>query len=99
LDKDSGLYTISTEQYKNLKSLFFEIDDSTFELTPNAQILPRVPPADRMYLAIGNLGPGFVPELGFICGMAFLERFYSVFDTAHNRIGLAATPFTHADTN
>jgi cathepsin E len=31
--------------------------------------------------------------------MTFLERFYSVFDTANQQVGLAYTPFTFANTN
>jgi cathepsin E len=37
--------------------------------------------------------------MDFVCGMAFLERFYSVYDSAHQQIGFAATPFTYADIN
>jgi cathepsin E len=40
-------------------------------------------------------GEGF----DFVNGYTFLERFYSVFDTANRRVGFATTPFTHATTN
>ena len=102
-DKHTSLYTISTAQYKNLKSLFFETGGTSFELTRNAQIIPRIlntangGSTNRIYLAIGDLGN--IPGLDFICGMAFLQRFYSVFDTTNQLIGLAETPFTYADTN
>jgi cathepsin E len=103
LDKQTGLYTITTDQYKNLESLFFQIGDSSFELTRNAQILPRIlntfygGTPDRIYLVVGELGN--IPGLNFICGMTFLQRFYSVYDTTNQRVGLAATPSTYADTN
>jgi cathepsin E len=42
---------------------------------------------------------GNIPGVNFICGMSFLERFYSVFDTENGRVGLATTPFTNATTN
>ena len=37
--------------------------------------------------------------LNFICGMVFLERFYSVFDTSEKRIGFAVTAHTLDQTN
>ena len=41
MDETTGLLEISQSQYSNLKSLYFSIGDSTFELIPNAQIWPR----------------------------------------------------------
>lgn len=35
----------------------------------------------------------------FADGFAFLQRFYSVYDTGNNQVGLATTPFTDAETN
>jgi hypothetical protein len=32
-------------------------------------------------------------------GFAFLQRYYSVYDVTNSRLGLAATPFTNAETN
>lgn len=100
-DNSTGFYTITTEKYNNLKSLFFEINGSTFEVTRNAQIFPHAM-SDQIrpgiiLLTVGKLG--YVRGMDFICGMAFLERFYSVFDSAHQEIGFAATPFTYADIN
>ena len=34
-----------------------------------------------------------------IDGFAFLQRFYSVFDTGNSQVGLATTAFTDAETN
>ena len=39
-----------------------------------------------------NSGEG----LDFINGMAFLERFYHVYDAANNRVGFAPTSSTYA---
>ena len=59
--------------------------------------------ADGIYGIVANLGvpPPLVPvfNAAFVLGMVFLERFYSVFDTTNNQIGLATTPFTFAETN
>ncbi|TDL16261.1 hypothetical protein BD410DRAFT_642720 [Rickenella mellea] len=41
LDQTTGLLTITQTQFNNLKSLFFEIGNVTYELTANAQIWPR----------------------------------------------------------
>jgi len=35
----------------------------------------------------------------FINGMVFLQRFYSVYDTTNQRLGLAFTPYTFATSN
>ena len=104
VDNATGFLYISPGQYQNLESLFFEIGGSAFELTPNAQIWPRSlynaigGEKDRVYLVVQNLGQA-MPGLDFICGMAFMERFYVVFDTAGQQLGLANTPFTYAETN
>jgi hypothetical protein len=36
-----GSLYITPAQYETLQPLFFDIGDSSFELTPNAQIWPR----------------------------------------------------------
>ena len=41
LDESTGLLKLTSDQYDNLQSLFFEINGTTFELTKNAQIWPR----------------------------------------------------------
>ena len=80
-------------------------DQASFGLTPNGQIWPRALNVDiggvtgAIYLIVGDLGSESGFGLDFINGQAFLERFYSVFDTANKRVGLATTPFTSATTN
>ena len=104
MDQDTGFLYISPEQYQNLQSLFFEIGNSAYELTPNAQIWPRRlynaigGEKDRVYLVVQALGKP-IPGLDFVCGMAFMERFYIIFDTAGQRLGLATTPATYSETN
>ena len=104
MDNSTQLLRITHAQYRNLQSLNFVIGGNTFELTPNAQIWPRALNTAiggkkcSIYLAVQDIGNKF-PGVDFICGMSFLERFYSVFDTGNLRIGLARTPFTNATTN
>lgn len=77
----------------------------TYELTANAQLWPRSlntligGTSGSIYLIVANLGTPTGQGLDFINGYAFLERFYSVFDTAGHRVGLATTPYTYATTN
>jgi cathepsin E len=88
----------------NLLFLFSHLQ-TTFELTPNAQIWPRSlntdigGTADGIYLIVNDLGNDSGQGFDFINGQAFLERFYSVYDTGKKRVGLATTQFTKATTN
>ena len=83
----------------------FFLDQVSFGLTPNGQIWPRALNADiggvsgAIYLIVGDIGNDSGSGLDFINGQCFLERFYSVFDTGNQRVGLATTPFTDATTN
>ncbi|KAF8902546.1 aspartic protease [Gymnopilus junonius] len=105
LDNNTGLLAISSANFNKLSSLFFTTGGTTFELTANAQIWPRAlnndigGTASKIYLITSDLGSNSGEGLDFINGQSFLERFYSVFDTANNRVGLATTPFTKATSN
>ncbi|KAF8899045.1 aspartic peptidase A1 [Infundibulicybe gibba] len=105
LDNTTGLLRITAAQFSALQSLFFTINGVVYELTPNAQLWPRSlnaaigGTADSIYLIVANIGTLTGEGLDFVNGYAFLERFYSVFDTTNKRVGLATTPFTHATTN
>ncbi|TCD68311.1 hypothetical protein EIP91_011170 [Steccherinum ochraceum] len=105
LDNNTGLLRLTTAQFNSLQSLFFTIGGTSFELTANAQIWPRNlntaigGNANSVYLIVGDIGTPSGEGLDFINGQTFLERFYSVFDTANRRVGLAQTSFTHATTN
>ncbi|KAJ7715163.1 aspartic peptidase domain-containing protein [Mycena maculata] len=105
LDNTTGLLTITTSQYANLQPLNFHIGGTIYALSPNAQIFPRAlnteigGVASSIYLIVANLGTTVVGGPAFINGYAFLERFYSVYDTANKRVGFATTPYTDAVTN
>jgi cathepsin E len=105
LDSATGLLRITSAQFANLQSLFFTISGVTYELTANAQLWPRSLNTDiggtagNIYLIVGSIGTPTGEGLDFINGYAFLERFYSVFDTTNRRVGFATTPFTFATTN
>jgi cathepsin E len=104
-DDNTGLLTLTSTQFNNLQSLFFTAGGATFQLTPNAQIWPRALNTDigglagSIYLITANLGTPSGEGFDFVNGFAFLERFYSVFDTANQRVGFATTSFTTATTN
>ncbi len=100
LDEKSKLLRITQAQYKSLQSLNFVIGGETFGLTPDAQIWPGLRDKDYIYLAVQDIGEAkALNGIDFICGMTFLDRFYSVFDYGHRRIGLARTAFTNATAN
>jgi cathepsin E len=88
--------------------LFFVFDQVVFELNNNAQIWPRILNADiggvasKIYLIVNNFGGTSINDtfgISAVVGMAFLERFYSVYDTANLRVGLAKTALTFATSN
>jgi cathepsin E len=93
---------IPSAQYSNLRSLFFTVDGNTYELNANAQIIPRTfntlfgGDADHLYLVVFDLGPEVYSQQGFVVGMTFLQRYYSVFDNDYPRVGFARTRFTNA---
>jgi cathepsin E len=99
------LLSITSEQLANLQSLYFTIAGTTFEFTANAQIWPRSLNSaiggspGGIYLVVSDLGTSSGSGLDFTLGYTFLERFYTVYDTANQRVGVATTPFTTATTN
>jgi len=105
LDSTTGLLTITESQFNSLQSLFFKVGNTTFELTANAQIWPRALNStlggddSKIYLITADLGSNSGSGLDFINGFAFLQRFYSVYDTGNSQLGLATTQFTSATTN
>lgn len=88
--------------WNNISSFFHQVP---FELIPNAQIWPRQLNTDiggtagSIYLIVGDLGTPSGVGMDFFLGQAYLERFYSVFDTTNSRVGLAKTRYTYATTN
>jgi cathepsin E len=77
----------------------------THEFTANAQLWPRAlntaigGNTNNIYLIVGSIGTPSGEGFDFVDGMVFLERFYSVFDSANGSVGFASTPFTTATTN
>ncbi|KAJ7785099.1 aspartic peptidase domain-containing protein [Mycena maculata] len=104
-DETTGLLTVTASQFAALQNLDFVIGGVTYSLTPNAQIWPRAlnsaigGNSNSIYLVVSDLGSPSGEGLDFINGFAFLERFYSVFDTGNQQVGFATTPFTTATTN
>ncbi|TFK52340.1 acid protease [Heliocybe sulcata] len=105
MDQTTGLLTLTEQQYNNLQSLYFKIGNTTYELTPDAQIWPRSLNSTiggtegNIYLVVSDLGSQSGSGLDFINGFAFLQRFYSVYDTTNSQVGFATTQYTDATTN
>ncbi|KAH9945544.1 acid protease [Amylocystis lapponica] len=104
-DQSTGLLRVSSSQYSQLQSLYFNTGSVTFELTANAQIWPRSlntdigGTANDIYLIVADLGNNSGEGLDFINGYTFLQRYYSVFDTANKRVGFASTSHTTSTSN
>ncbi|KAG6830096.1 hypothetical protein H0H92_002269 [Tricholoma furcatifolium] len=104
LDGTTGLLTITSAKYSSLQSLYFNINGASFELTASAQLWPRSlntaigGSASSLYLVIVNNGVNTGSGMDFINGYTFLERFYTVFDTANSRVGFATTSHTEDTT-
>ncbi len=101
----STVYVIIPTLCARLTSLTMDVQ-KIFTLTANAQIWPRslndqlgAQPGD-IYLVVQDFG-SLSSKIGFdfINGYTWLERFYTVYDTANHRVGFATTPFTSATTN
>jgi len=105
MDQSTGLLTVTDEQFSRMESLIFNIGGTEYELTANAQIWPRSLNSQlggqegTIYLVTADMGSSLGQGLDFIDGFVFLQRFYSVYDTSNNRVGLATTEFTNAETN
>ncbi|KAG2070847.1 aspartic peptidase A1 [Suillus decipiens] len=106
LDPVTELLVITGIQYNALQNLDFHISDKIFSLTPNGQIWPRALNAriggqlGSIYLIVHDIGtPIGQGGYDFINGYAFMQRFYTVFDTTYSRVGFSETAFTAATTN
>ncbi|KAG1769317.1 aspartic peptidase domain-containing protein [Suillus placidus] len=105
VDSTTGLLVVSSAKYNALKNLNFNIGSETYVLTPNAQIWPRSlnthigGSSTAIYLIVNDIGTPSGQGMDFVNGYTFLERFYSVFDTANSRVGFAKTSYTDATTN
>ncbi|KIM81522.1 hypothetical protein PILCRDRAFT_8583 [Piloderma croceum F 1598] len=101
----TGLLEINKSQYQNLQTLNFQIGNTVYPLSQNAQIWPRAlnnligGQDGSIFLIVSDLGEAPGTGFDFVDGFAFLQRFYSVFDTTNKQIGLAFTPDTFALSN
>jgi len=104
-DAATGLLRITSAQFASLQPLNFVVGNNTFTLSPNAQLWPRSlntaigGQARSIYLIVADFGEPSGGGFDFVNGFAFLQRFYSVYDTTNSRVGLAPTEFTTATTN
>jgi len=55
--------------------------------------------AGNIYLIVADHRSNSGSGLDVINGYTFLERFYTVYDTANQRVGFATTPHTQDTTN
>ena len=106
MDEGTGLLSITSAQYGNLQSLFFDIGGTTYEITKNAQIYTRSlnefigGTSDGIYLLVQDIKLSRLPAgMGFVLGRPFLERFYTVLDSGNSSVGFATTQFTDAESN
>lgn len=105
VDQATGMLKITAAQFSKLKNLDFKIGTQTFSLIPDAQIWPRAlntdigGDKDSIYLVVQSFGNDSGVGFEFINGFAFLQRFYSVYDTTNKRVGFAQTAATNAKTN
>lgn len=102
LDTSNGLLAIKASDYDNLQSLHFKIGNGIYELTRNAQILPRKPigspGSDIIHLIFQQMSPSS-NGIDFILGYPFLQRFYSYYDFYNEQLGFAETPHTRDEVN
>lgn len=55
--------------------------------------------ADGFFLIVSDLGTPSGEGFDFVNGMVFLERFFAVFDSTNNQVGIATTQFTDSEIN
>lgn len=77
---------------------------SSFALTPDGQRLP--PSASRKYFKINTskqydvvIGPKNKSSGDFTLGITWLRRFFVIYDSDNQRVGVANTPYTNAIVN
>ncbi|KAG6328500.1 hypothetical protein ID866_10589, partial [Astraeus odoratus] len=111
----SGMLFIEQDRYDGLQTLSILIGDHSYDLSPNAQILPRSSSNSAICLIVRSSGSG--SNIGFILGIPFLyvfshffrrlvlspclysQRYYVAFNSASNEIGFASHIHTNSITN
>ncbi|KAG9312009.1 acid protease [Chiua virens] len=105
MDDTTGLLALPSSKYDTLKTFTFEFGGKPYDLSPNAQIWPRSKntdiggSSDKIYLVIADIGSPSGSGLDFITGYAFLERYYTVYDSTNQQVGFASTFFTDSTCN
>lgn len=98
-----GLLELPASQYNSIKSLFFNIGGTPFELTKNGQIWPPSLNSkiggdkDKIYLVIRPLQG--LDGVSIINGFLWMQRFYVNLDSGKKQIAIANTAYTHAELN
>ncbi|KAG6331742.1 hypothetical protein ID866_7345 [Astraeus odoratus] len=91
-----GLLYITEALYQGLHLLSIIIGDQSYDLSANAQILPRTSPDSPIRLIIQCSAPS---DPTFTLGMPFFQRYYVVFNSTNNEIGFASHTYTDSTTN
>ncbi|KZO93798.1 aspartic proteinase from Irpex Lacteus [Calocera viscosa TUFC12733] len=97
IDPITGLLEVPASQASTIQSLNFTIGGRAFTLSAGAQLIPQSEVAayggrnGHYYSYIGPMGSDSGAGFDFVLGQKFLERFYSVYDTTRNRVGLSDT--------
>lgn len=105
-DSKSGLLEIPKSSISKMRPLTFDIGGNYFTLDVGAQLVPADENSawggerSKRYGVIGLL-PDAASGNGvdFILGIAFMERFYTVFDAENTRMGFAYTKHTSSATD
>ncbi|KAG2357433.1 hypothetical protein BDR07DRAFT_1490706 [Suillus spraguei] len=99
------LLRISHYQYHVLQIMYFGIGQRVYSLIPNGQIWPRslnrfvLGGDDDIFLIVKSMPAHSGTGFGFINGVVFLQRFYTVLDSAGSRIGFALNHHTYDESN
>ena len=70
--------------------------DFVISLQLNAQIGGT---SDKVYLIVSDAGSTAGEGIDFINGQAFLERFFTTYDSENNEFGIAVTENTYSTVN
>ncbi|KZT51814.1 aspartic proteinase from Irpex Lacteus [Calocera cornea HHB12733] len=104
IDPITGLLEIPPAQLSSIQSLNFSIGGRAFTLSSGAQLIPQSEVTafggrtGHYYSYVGPMGSDSGAGFDFVLGQKFLERFYSVYDSTRNRVGLSYTEYTFTTT-